>query len=375
MAIKSINLLPEIFRSESNRKFLSATLDQLISESNRTQALNSYIGRKNAPTYKVGDTYIAEPDAARQNYQLESSLVVDAGQGETDFYAGYIDLLQQIEFYGGITSDHSRLFSNQSYSFDGRFDIDKFVNFTQYLWLPNGPPEVTVTASNLDISLEYNVVRSTAVQGYQFTEFDDDKNPIVTLVKGQTYRFRIDQPGFPFWIQTQPGATGTRSTAAEILSRTILGLDNNGIDSGTIEFAVPVSSAQDKVVTASLAAVVDYATDKSYKEIQSQMTNQLAQAGGIDGVTQGLAGKTVIFINEDQDNDSWEDPGNFDLGTENNRPGSFDFDSEGFEYGNVVPGNQRRGVFRIRLVDAGGGRQVIKLDPIQDVSIDRKSVV
>ena len=372
MAIKSINLLPQIFRSDTNRKFLSATLDQMISEGTSTQSLNSYIGRRNAPTFKTGDTYVVEPSSQRQNYQLESSLVVDAGQGSVSFYASYLDLLQQIEYYGGITDDHSRLFGNQSYSFDGCFDIDKFVNFTQYLWLPNGPPEVTVSASNLDISLEYNVLRSSAIQGYQFTEYANDKNPIVTLVKGQTYKFRVNQPGTPFWIQTQPGQTGSRSPAAEALNRTILGLTNNGIDSGTIEFSVPVSSAQDKIVTAPLAAVVDFATDKSYYQIQSQMTNQLGQVGGIDGVSQGLANKTLIFVNQDTDEDSWEDPGNFDLGITNNQSGSFDFDGEGFEAGARVPGSKRRGIFRIRLIDAGNGRQIIKLDPIQEIAPGQK---
>ena len=375
MAIKSLNLLPQIFRSDTNRKFLSATLDQLTSEATATVQLNSYIGRRNSPTFKTGDTYVNEPSNQRQNYQLESSVVVDAGQGNTSFYASYLDLLQQIDFYGGLINDHSRLFSNQSYSFDGLFDIDKFVNFTQYLWLPNGPPEVTVSAGNLDISLEYNVVRNSSIQGYQFTEYDNDKNPIITLVKGQTYQFRINQPGKPFWIQTQPGATGTRSSAAETLNRTILGLDNNGIDSGTIEFSVPVSSAQDKVVTAPLAAVVDFATDKSYNEVQSQLVNQLGRVGGIDGVSSGLANKTIIFVNQDTDEDLWEDPGNFDLGIGSNQSGSFDFDGEGFEAGARVPGTKRRGVFRIMLIDAGGGKQVIKLDPIQDVTAGQKIYV
>ena len=74
MTIKSVNLLPEIFRSEPNRKFLTATLDQLISE-DASQRLDSYIGRTNSPTWKVGDTYVTEPTTERQQYQLESSNV------------------------------------------------------------------------------------------------------------------------------------------------------------------------------------------------------------------------------------------------------------------------------------------------------------
>lgn len=373
MAIKSINLLPEVFRSESNRKFLNATVDQLISENTPTVRLDSYIGRQDAITWKSGDTYVAEPNTQRTNYQLETSIIVDGGQDQTDFYAGYQDLLNQISFYGGLVNDHSRLFTNQSYNFDGVFDFDKFVNFTQYLWLPNGPPQVTVSANSVDIGLEYDVERSTASQSYQFTEFGQDRNPILTLVKGTTYKFRINQPGFPFWIQTRPGPTGTTSPVAEALSRTIYGLDNNGIDVGTIEFNVPASDAQGTIARARLAATVDFATTLSYADVQSHLTTVLNRAGGLDGVFQSLNGKTLIFINQDNDNDSWQDPGSFDY--EN-----FDADSAsgaplGFSYGLTVPGPKRFGVFRIRTVDVGNGRELIQLDPIQDIQVNEKVYV
>ena len=366
MSIKSINLLPEVFRTEPNRKFLAATIDQLISESDQSVKLDSYIGRKDAPTWKSGDTYVKESNKDRQNYQLETSVIVGSNQSSTDFYSGYLDLLQQIAYYGGITSDHSRLFANQSYTFDGCFDIDKFVNFNNYLWLPNGPPEITITAGNLDIALQYNVIRNLNARGYQFTEYGDNRNPIITLVKGQTYRFIINQPGTPFWIQTSPGVTGTLSPVAEQINRRILGLQNNGIDSGVIEFSVPLSSSQDKEITATTAATVDFATTASYSSIQSHLVNQIAKQGGIDGVSQSLNGKTLVFINDDTSNEQWKDPGNFDFDK---------FDETPYEYGELVPGTQRRWVFRIRTIDVGNNRQVIKLDPITEVQTGQKVYV
>ena len=366
MSIKSINLLPEVFRTEPNRKFLAATIDQLISEGDQSVRLDSYIGRKNAPTWKSGDTYIKETNDNRQNYQLETSVIVDGGQGRTDFYGSYLDLLQQIAYYGGITTDHSRLFANQSYTFDGCFDIDKFVNFNNYLWLPNGPPEITITAGNLDIALEYTVIRNLNARGYQFTEYGDNRNPIITLVKGQSYKFLINQTGNPFWIQTAAGISGTLGPVAEQLNRQILGLSNNGIDSGTIEFNVPLSDAQDTQITAVSAATVDFATTASYVELQSHLVNQIAKQGGIDGVSQGLNGKTVVFANTDIDNELWKDPGNFDFDK---------FDETAFEYGELVPGEKRRWVFRIRTIDVGNNRQIIKLDPITEVLPGQKVYV
>ena len=69
-AIKTINFLPEIFQTDTNKKFLNATFDQLLSEPN-FKKVNGYIGRKFAPTYKTTDSYVTEADKSRENYQLE----------------------------------------------------------------------------------------------------------------------------------------------------------------------------------------------------------------------------------------------------------------------------------------------------------------
>jgi len=73
MAIrKSSALLPSVFQTNKNEKFLNATVDQLISEPN-LKRFNSFIGRKFAPNFKVGDGYIQEISNNRQNYQLTCS--------------------------------------------------------------------------------------------------------------------------------------------------------------------------------------------------------------------------------------------------------------------------------------------------------------
>jgi hypothetical protein len=84
-AFKTIQFLPEVFRTDTNRKFLNATVDQLISEPN-LKKVNGYIGRKLAPSYKTTDSYIEEPTTDRQNYQLEPSLVIkNPSTGQVDF--------------------------------------------------------------------------------------------------------------------------------------------------------------------------------------------------------------------------------------------------------------------------------------------------
>jgi len=158
-ARKSINLLPGVFRTDVNDKFLTATLDQLISEP-ELKNLYGYIGRKFAPTYVDGDSYITEGSADRQNYQLEPATVITDTDNNTTFFASYIHFLDKIKYYGGLTDDHSRLFAGEYYSYDPKISYDKFVNFGQYYWLPNGPAAVRVNTSGVELVKTFLVTRN-----------------------------------------------------------------------------------------------------------------------------------------------------------------------------------------------------------------------
>ena len=126
--LNTINFLPEAFRSSTNQRFLGATMDQLYTGAVNTP-INGYIGRKFAPTYKLGDNYVPESTTQRSNYQLEAGVVVTDDNQNIKFNAGYIDLLNSVNTYSGpannITNNHQRLFSAESYNYDGHFDYDK----------------------------------------------------------------------------------------------------------------------------------------------------------------------------------------------------------------------------------------------------------
>ena len=106
---KTYKFLPTVFQSDANKKFLAATMDQLVTEPN-LETLYGYIGRKFAPTYKTGDSYVVEYNSTRQNYQLEPGVVIKDEQNNVIFVADYIDLLDKIGYYGGLTNNHSRFF-------------------------------------------------------------------------------------------------------------------------------------------------------------------------------------------------------------------------------------------------------------------------
>ena len=69
-------------------------------------------------------------------------------------------------------------------------------------------------------------------------------NPILTLYRGNTYKFNVDAKGHPFWIMTEPykskvSVDGSTSTIFDT------GVTNNGADQGTVTFTVPTAGAPD----------------------------------------------------------------------------------------------------------------------------------
>ena len=307
--IQTVNFLPETFRSPANQKFLNATLDQLVTQPD-LRNINGYVGRKFAPTFKSTDNYVPEPTVQRQNYQLEPSVVVkNPITSNTDFFCSYIDLINQVDHYGGITDNQSRMFANESYSFDGLFDFDKFVNFTQYYWLENGPDVVPVYGAEVPTQETFTVTRNPSTGAYMFSTQDGVDNPTIRLAYGGTYKFIVNQPGYPFWIQSSPGISGLQTNQTNVSSRNVLGVTNNGLDVGTITFRVPQANAQDYYVRLILAGAADLSTNLHYNQIQGQRLSTIVAAGenGFDGVNapNQLNLKSLIFVNTDVDNSFW----------------------------------------------------------------------
>jgi len=375
-AIKSINFLPQVFRTDTNQKFLNATIDQLVTPPD-LRKINAYVGRTVAPTYKSTDNYQPEPTARRQQYQLEPGAVVKDAQGNLEFFSSYIDLLQQIEHYGGNTTNHSRMFTGESYSFDGLFDFDKFVNFNQYYWLDNGPDQVEVFGSQISKSETYTVTRNTTTGAYYFTGQGQSANPTLRLAHGGTYKFIVNQPGHPFWIQTEPGTSGLKANRANTSSRDIYGVINNGIDVGEITFKVPLPDAQDffvRMVTATNPLItVDLSTDLDYAQLQGQLLSQvIGTYDGIDSVRSQLNNKTIIFVNSSIDDIQWTTPDVFATSALTQYNTLF---SSLFGTGLVVPRDIRRNVWKIQLVADGNGDYTFVLVPSTQVITNQKVYV
>ena len=224
-------LLPEVFQTERNKKFLNATLDQWT-QKGELEKISGFVGSKKGPSFKSNDTYFTESDADRQNYQLEPSVNYVKPDGSVDYFGTYTDLLNQIEFLGGNKVNHDRLFNQQSHSWAPPIDIDPIVNYREYYWLPEGPSVVSANVS-LPGSISTIKVKNNAAGAYNFSGYTGD-NPTLTLYRGNTYKFEVEALGHPFYIKTEKITGSTKQYDSTHV-------DNNGAMQGTVTFTVPKS--------------------------------------------------------------------------------------------------------------------------------------
>lgn len=330
---KSSALLPEIYRSSKNKKFLNATLDQLVSEKTPVR-VNSYIGRKNSASYTVGDGYLQETSNVRQNYQLEPSIVYKNIDGKIESVHMYADMLNSINYYNGKSSKTTDLFAQDYYNWSGFIDYDKLVNYGEYFWIPSGPDSVQVFANTIETEKNYKVLRESVEYErfpwdtdnysaepfdgvktdikvgepyYRFDNASSNPNPTLYLARGGEYTFEVEQEGAPFWIQTERGTSGISTTQNNISTRDIVGVTNNGLESGTLRFRVPKIDSQNNYVEMVQQHIVDFATDRTFRELHNRVLSDflLDYPTGIDGVTQ-IDGKKIVFASTNPDAKEWE---------------------------------------------------------------------
>ena len=288
--IRTIDFLPEIFKTQTNSQFLGATLDQLVQQPNISK-VQGYIGSKFGYGVNANDKYVAEPTKIRQDYQLDPSVVFL--KKDTDIaqdFITYPGIVDGIGLEGGITNKQDRLFKSEFYSWDSFTDLDKLINYNEYYWLAEGPPAVQISTETVYNTADY-VVEKTP-NGYQFYSEGlpvGGINPSLVLLRGGTYTFSVNQTS-NFWIQGTPGVTGRDPLKPNVNTRDVLGVERNGATTGVVSFTVPYANAQDEWNYPG-NNLVDLVTTKSFDEINGQL---LSTVGNIDGVT-ALAGRTVMF--------------------------------------------------------------------------------
>ena len=370
MQRRTVDLLPEIFRTETNSKFLAATLDQLTQEP-IVKKTYGFVGRRVGPGVNPSNNYVTEPTKTRTDYQLEPGVVMFEPDTtrviDAITYPGMIDALSM---HGANVDKQDRLFESEYYAWDPFCDLDKFVNYSQYYWIPGGPDSVDVGATLVPTTDAWTVSRidTPETKAYQFSDVAGN-NPILYMVRGGSYTFDVAQPGYEFWIQAYPGVDGRVPITPNISSRDVLGVENNGISSGTVTFNVPLKTAQDFYYDLTPFGTVDLITTLEFDQINNiYLDDFFAQnPSGIDGIT-SLDGRTLVFNNAT--NNGWEITSVFDplpnVGNVISGVGSYD----SISFDQVTPitsQDERYSVWQIQYLYDDDGRGYMRLTSVLQI--------
>jgi hypothetical protein len=181
------SLLPKYFQTDVNKRLLGAT-DDLVFEPEDFERIEGQIG---------DDTDVSESDKARSpflpnlnpeddRYQLAPCVVTYNKDGSVANGSFYSDLVGHILANGGITTDESRLFECEYFSFNPPIVVDHWVNFSKYFWTGDG------TAADNGVYFVKEPTASQTVLYYVETDGSTTKKSVILdssglLGAGATY--------------------------------------------------------------------------------------------------------------------------------------------------------------------------------------------
>lgn len=197
---KTSELLPTIFRTDANEKLLASTLDA-FTQPGVLQKTFGYIGKRFGKTYNGNDVYLDSDESLRSRYQLEPGVTITNDRGSIEKFYDFVDLKNQLSFFGNKEENDSKVFYQDHYSWDPPIDWDKFVNYREYYWEPLGPPPVQVAGQSQTVVSRYRVTAGTG-STWIFSPDGLTNNPTLILYRGQTYYFDVVAPGQQFTIRS-----------------------------------------------------------------------------------------------------------------------------------------------------------------------------
>ena len=248
---RTVQHLPAFYRTDVNQRFLGSTLDPLVQKGS-LERVDGFVGRQDAYTRKSTDRYLSATNRDRMAYQLEPAVTYTTQdttsvnpEDQVKFSGTYDDYINQIKYFGGKVDNHDRLNKEKIYSWNPAIDYDKLINYREYYWMPTGPNAIEIDSVGTGAVAEYKVeahpLDGSSARAWNFPHRENERNPIVTLYRGNTYKFNVNAKGHPFWIMTEPfmdavAADGSTSTVYST------GVTNNGTDNGTVTFTVPTGA-------------------------------------------------------------------------------------------------------------------------------------
>ena len=230
----TFDLLPEYLQTDTNKKFLNATLDQMILSGN-PKIESGYIGKKvGTIRSSANDVYSESKTTLNNRYQLDPTVVSqNPSTLEYESAVPYDDIISKLKYIEANTTNLDKLFSDYNYSWRPPIDVDKFINWNSYVWLPFGLPLIGLHGEEAsDINGKRTYTTSTQVihgnrtltleNGMRLAFSDDNKTYLVTGV-GEKITL-IDESTLVTTTETSMGlatptlALGTADTGTGVVS-------------------------------------------------------------------------------------------------------------------------------------------------------------
>lgn len=182
MSNKIYKKLPVVLQTTAIKNFFESTVEQLFSKAN-VETVSGYIGSKTSND--VGITgYIAEPNSDKAHYALSPVVnTINYTTKESTDFIFFDELIDILSTYGVDTSNQNKIFGSNFYSFVPPIDIDKFVNYQEYYWYPDGPTVINVVGTlDQPVDIDRDVVGK---QYYTPTDGIPFRNGMVIRFRGE----------------------------------------------------------------------------------------------------------------------------------------------------------------------------------------------
>lgn len=161
--VKSSEYLPHAFQTRINKQWLDSTFDNLVSKG-ALEDIDHYVGDKSGK-YRKESEQTRYLDTKNNNIQLAPGIV-------SDTRITFDDVSQAIEQYFD-DYNYNTAYTTQSYVYKPAIDVDKFLNFTSYYWVPNLP---VYESDNTNGTGTYVTDPITDINGKVQHTFVDDNN-------------------------------------------------------------------------------------------------------------------------------------------------------------------------------------------------------
>jgi len=139
--------LPAVLQTTAIKNFFESTVEQLFSKSN-VEPIQGYIGSPSSDDVNVSGKFLSEPTTVKKFYGLTPAVnTINTTTGKSENLFFYDEVVDTLQTYGVNTKNHNKIFSENFASFLPPVNVDKFTNFQEYYWYPNGPSALSVTGT------------------------------------------------------------------------------------------------------------------------------------------------------------------------------------------------------------------------------------